>query len=119
MYTSVSRRSLGWLTAIAIVLGAAAIPGSAQERFSALRGTVRDDSGAVLPGVAVSLTNKQTGKVYTVVTASDGVFRVLDLEPGRYSVRYELTGFTTSEVPDVNLLLGKTLDLSAVMSVGA
>jgi hypothetical protein len=52
------------------------------------------------------------------VTGSDGVFRVLDLEPGRYSVRYELTGFTTSEVPDVNLLLGKTLDLSAVMSVG-
>ena len=118
MYTFVSRRGVRWLAAAAIVLAAAAIPASAQERFSALTGTVKDDSGAVLPGVAVSLTNKQTGKVYTVVTDSEGVFRVLDLEPGRYSVRYELTGFTTSEVPDVNLLLGKTLDLSAVMSVG-
>ena len=64
---------------------------------AALTGTVKDDTGAVLPGVTVSITNKQTGKVYTVVSGSDGVYRLLDLEPGRYSVRFELTGFSTAE----------------------
>ena len=93
-------------------------PGLAQERFGALSGTLKDDTGAVLPGVTIAITNKQTGKVYTVVSGNDGVYRLLDLEPGRYSVRFELTGFSAAETPDVNLLLGKTLDLSPVMTVG-
>ena len=82
---------------------------------AASTGIVKDDTGAVLPGVTVTITNKQTGKVYTVVTGSDGVYRVLDLEPGRYSVRFELTGFSTAEnARTSNLLLGKTLDVSPV-----
>ena len=72
----------------------------------------------MLPGVTVAITNKQTGKVFTVVTGSDGGYRVLDLEPGRYSVRFELPGFPTTETPDVNLLLGKTLDHDSSMTVG-
>jgi hypothetical protein len=83
-----------------------------------LSGTVRDDSGAVLPGVSVTVTNKQTGKVYAAVSGNDGTYRILDLEPGRYSVRFELAGFTTSETPDVNVLLGKSLELSPVLAVG-
>ena len=119
MNTSVPRRR--WALALALVavaIAATAAPCLAQERFGALTGTVKDDTGAVLPGVTVSITNKQTGKVYTVVTGSDGGYRLLDLEPGRYSVRFELTGFSTAEQPDVNLLLGKTLELSPVMAVG-
>ena len=58
-----------------------------------MTGTVSDASGAVLPGATVTITNKETGKVYTLVTAADGVYRILDLEPGRYSVKYELSGF--------------------------
>ena len=50
MYTSVSRRGVCWLAAAVIVLAAAAIPASAQERFSGLTGTVTDASGAVLSG---------------------------------------------------------------------
>jgi hypothetical protein len=107
--------TLGWL---AVLLLFVASPIVAQERFGALTGIVTDDSGAVLPGVTVSITNKQTGKVYTAVTGSNGVYRVLDLEPGRYSVKYELSGFTSNEVSDVNLLLGKTLDVSPTMKVG-
>ena len=104
--------------ALAVAIVASAAPVLAQERFGALTGIVKDDTGAVLPGVTVAITNKATGKVYTVVTGDDGAYRLLDLEPGRYSVRFELPGFSAAESPDVNLLLGKTLDVSPVMTVG-
>ena len=81
------------LAAMAIVFCLAVVPATGQERFSGLTGTVSDASGAVLPGATVTITNKETGKIYTLVTAADGVYRILDLEPGRYSVKYELSGF--------------------------
>jgi hypothetical protein len=103
-----------------LLLGVFAIaaPVQAQERFAALGGTVKDDSGAVLPGVTVAITNKVTAKVYTAVTGADGTYRVLDLEPGRYTVRFELSGFSAAEVADVNLLLGKTLQVDGGLKVG-
>ncbi len=94
------------------------VPAMAQERFSGLTGVVKDASGAVLPGATVTITNKQTAKVYTAVSGSDGVYRVLDLEPGRYAVKFELSGFQASEVPDVVLLLGNTLSIDSTLKVG-
>jgi hypothetical protein len=88
------------LAAAALLVAMIATPAGAQERFSGLTGTVTDASGAVLPGATVAITNKETGKVFTAVTGADGVYRVLDLEPGRYSVKVELPGFATTEFPD-------------------
>lgn len=112
------RRVSGTAGAMLALLLALGTPAAAQERFSGLTGTVTDASGAILPGATVNITNKQTGKVFTAVSGGDGVYRVLDLEPGRYSVRFELSGFTVSEVPDVNLLLGKTLTVDSRLRVG-
>jgi Carboxypeptidase regulatory-like domain/TonB-dependent Receptor Plug Domain len=112
-------RPIAALVAAVALLGAMiAIPAAAQERFSGLTGTVTDASGAVLPGTTVMITNKQTGKVFSAVTGADGVYRVLDLEPGRYSVKFELSGFATTDFPDVNLLLGKTLTIDSALKVG-
>ncbi len=97
---------------------AAALPAAAQERFAALTGVVRDASGAILPGVTVTITNKETQRAQMAVTSGDGTFRVLDLEPGRYAVKFELPGFTPAEIPDVTLLLGKTIELTPSLSVG-
>jgi hypothetical protein len=111
-------RPIAAMAAAFALLTATAAPLGAQERFSGLTGTVADASGAVLPGATVTITNKQTGKVFTAVTGGDGVYRVLDLEPGRYTVKFELSGFSPSEVPDVNLLLGKTLTVDSSLRVG-
>jgi hypothetical protein len=105
-------------SAVALLVAMLATPVGAQERFSGLTGTVSDASGAVLPGVTVAITNKQTGKVFTAVTDANGVYRVLDLEPGRYTVKFELSGFAAREIPDINLLLGKTLTVDSSLSVG-
>ena len=106
------------MAAMALVLALAVVPATGQERFSGLTGTVSDASGAVLPGVTVTITNKETGKLYTLVTDADGVYRILDLEPGRYSVKYELSGFQANEVPDVVLLLGKNLSIDSALKIG-
>jgi hypothetical protein len=91
----------------------------AQERFGTLTGQVTDASKAVLPGVTVTITNKETNKTYTTTTGGDGNYYARDLEPGRYSVAFELKGFAKSEIADVILLLGKSLRVDASLQVGA
>jgi Carboxypeptidase regulatory-like domain/TonB-dependent Receptor Plug Domain len=107
-----------FVLALLALLTLAATPAWTQERFSGLTGSVKDASGAVLPGATVTITNKETGKVYTAVTGADGIYRVLDLEPGRYAVKVDLSGFQSSETPDVVLLLGKTLAVDSSLKVG-
>jgi len=97
----------------------AAGPSYAQERYGGLTGTLTDVSGGVLPGVTVDITNLTTGAVRTVVTGANGTYMVPDIEPGRYSVVFELQGFTRHELPNVNVLLGRTLTIDAKLEVGA
>jgi hypothetical protein len=91
----------------------------AQERFGGLTGTVTDASDAAVPGATVTATNKETSAARVVVSGGDGVYRVLDLEPGRYSVTIELQGFQTVALDDVIVLLGKTVSLDAQLRPGA
>src|SRR5262245_13070433 len=81
----------------------------AQERFGDFNGVVTDATGAVLPGVSVTLTNKDRGRSYTTVTGNDGAYTAPNLEAGRYTIRFTLKGFTSHEVADANLLVGRTL----------
>ena len=102
------------MAAVALI-ALASVPALAQERFGGLTGTVKDASGAVLPGVTVTITNKETAKVYTAVSGGDGVYRVLDLEPGRYSVQVRALRLPGRRVRRTSmLLLGKTLDVDSV-----
>src|SRR5690349_19641304 len=71
----------------------------AQEKFGSLNGTVTDASGGVLPGVTVSVTNKTTNRSRTITTGSDGTYTFNDLEPGTYSIKFELAGFSTLNYP--------------------
>ncbi len=92
---------------------------AAQERFGALTGQATDQQGAAVPGVTVVVTNAQTGEVRTYVTDGDGMYIAQDLNPGRYTVAFELAGFQRVERPDILVLLGRTFTLDAPMQVGA
>lgn len=91
----------------------------AQERFGGLSGTVVDASGGVLPGVTVIITNLDTDRSVRLITNDAGMYRVLDLEPGRYLVHFDLAGFAAREAPAVTVFLGKTLELDATLEVGS
>lgn len=91
---------------------------SAQERFGTLRGTVLDQSRAVVPGVTVTITNAVTGEPRVVVTDGTGQYTAQDLNPGRYNVEFELSGFAKVERIDVLVLVGRTFDVGAELRVG-
>jgi hypothetical protein len=82
-------------------------------------GTVRDTSGAVLPGVTVEAASPALiEKVRTDVTDGSGQYRIVDLRPGTYSLTFALPGFSTSRRDGVEIGGATTLTINAEMRVG-
>src|ERR1051326_7820021 len=99
--------------AVLVLLPAAAL---AQ---SSITGTVKDASGAVLPGVTVEAGSPVLiEKVRSAVSDNTGTYRILDLRPGTYTVTFTLTGF--SPVKRENFVLAADFigTLNAEMKVG-
>ena len=81
----------------------------------ALSGRVMDSSAAILPGVMVTITSLDTGQIRSAITGEDGTYRATLLPPGNYSVKFELAGFNTAEVPSVKVNVTETAVLDRTM----
>lgn len=87
---------------------------------SAITGTVRDASGAAMPGVTVEAASPVLiERVKSAVTDSNGGYRITDLRPGIYSVTFTLTGFSTYRREAFELPADFTSTLNAELKVGA
>jgi len=87
---------------------------------ASIAGAVRDVSGAVLPGVTVEAASPALiEKVRTVVTDGQGLYRIVDLRPGVYTVTFTLPGFTTFRREGLELTTGFTAAINAELTVGA
>src|SRR4026208_244262 len=85
-----------------------------------LAGTVRDTSGAVLPGVTIEASSPALiTKVRTGVTAETGENRIPDLPPGTYKVTFTLPGFATVVREGVELSGAGVMTIGADMRVGS
>jgi len=104
------------LLTLAVLLGLA-LPVAAQLATGNIYGTASDESGAPLPGVAVSV--KGVNGTVNTVTGSDGRFRVLNLSPGSYKVTATLTGFSTVNRENVVVATGTNVDISVGMKVAS
>jgi len=91
---------------------------SAQTNYATLGGTVADASGALIPGVTMTATNIDTGIVTTVVSNETGAYQFAALQPGRYRVTAELTGFRTQVYDNVTLGLSQQVRLNFSLQVG-
>src|SRR5262249_31655074 len=70
-------------------------PAAAQTGSSGIAGVVKDSSGLVLPGVTVEASSPALiEKTRSVVTDSEGQYKIIDLRPGVYTVTFSLTGFS-------------------------
>jgi hypothetical protein len=100
---------------------AAATPLLAQAvQTSSLTGTVKDSTGAVLPGVTVNVSSpQQVGGVQTSVSDSQGVYRFPALRPGIYEMETTLAGFKTVKRQDIVLALGTTTTIDISLSVAS
>jgi hypothetical protein len=91
-----------------------------QQTASGIAGTVRDSSGAVLPGVTVEAASPALiEKVRTVVTNDEGRYNIVDLRPGTYVVTFTLPGFRTVKREGIELAAGFTANVTADLAVGA
>jgi hypothetical protein len=100
------------------LLAPSAARAQSQATDGAIEGTITDSTGAVLPGVTVTITNVDTGTDRTVVTNDRGLFRAPLLPLGTYRVAAELQGFKRFEKTDITLSVGQTVVVNAAMSVG-
>jgi hypothetical protein len=103
------------LAALALVPGAV----SAQTTLGKLAGTVLDQSGGVLPGATVTLTNVQTNAVETTVATETGAFLFPQVPAGTYKVEIALEGFKTGTFTDVVINVGQEYSLTAKLELGA
>jgi hypothetical protein len=103
---------------ILVVLILLPIPAFAQSN-SNIAGVVKDSSGAVLPGVTVEAASPSLiEKVRTVVTDSEGQYKVINLVPGTYSVTFSLPGFSSVRREGILLTAAFTANVSVDMRIG-
>lgn len=80
-------------------------------------GKVTDESGALLPGANVTARNVNTGVARTVVTGTEGTYRIPALAPGPYELTAELSGFGTARRTGLNLSLGSEVIVDFSLAV--
>ncbi|HEX2833126.1 MAG TPA: TonB-dependent receptor [Thermoanaerobaculia bacterium] len=93
-------------------------PVMAQDFRGAVSGTVADSTGAVLPGVTVTITNVATNVASTTVTDERGAYQVRYLNAGRYNVQAQLEGLQTVIRKDVEVRIGATVPIDFTMEAG-
>ena len=101
-----------------LVLFAAAVAIAQNTNSGDIRGTVTDPSGAVLPGVTVTVTNIDTGGSKVLTTNNDGLYDTASILPGNYRVTFTKEGFQKLVYGPINLQVG-IITVDGPMKVGA
>jgi outer membrane receptor protein involved in Fe transport len=105
------------MLALCLLVVVAAVPAFAQRTTGTLVGSVKDESGAVLPGVSVALTGANIVGTQTTTTNEQGFFRFAALPPGSYDAAFSLGGFATLRRQGIRLGVGATEEINAALKV--
>ncbi len=112
-----SRLLILWLVCALIV--PTCIFAQSQATTGVIEGTAQDESGAVLPGVTITLLNTATNFEQVKITDAGGRFRGVLLPLGPYRATAALAGFTTIVQEGIQLTVGRTIRLSLEMKISA
>jgi hypothetical protein len=105
---------------VTAAVAAVCLPATVLAQTGSIAGTVRDVSGAVMPGVTVEVTSPQLiERTRSAVTDANGRYQITSLPVGVYKVSFALDGFQTFERSNIELSTDFTAPVNAEMKVGA
>ena len=107
------------ICSIALALALAAAAARGQFALAELSGAVTASGGEMLPGVAVTARDVNTGNRRAATTSDTGTYAIAGLRPGTYVVTFEHAGFTTVENRGVEMRVGQTTRLMATLRPAA
>ena len=93
------------------------LPAIAQTQ-AGISGVIHDSTGAVIPGVTVTVTNPATNFNRSAISNEAGVYNFPSLQPGRYDIKVELPGFRTITQKDVELQVQQSARIDFTLQVG-
>jgi hypothetical protein len=112
-------RCLSMLLVSFIVTTGFAAPASAQGTTSRVLGTIVDQTGGVLPGVTVTLTNEATNVPFVTVTTTTGTYVFDAVQTGTYTLTVELQGFKTFVSTSNQVVVGTPTTINVTLETGA
>src|SRR5208282_5837369 len=121
MPSSKASRMSCWLIFLASALSLCLICSTllcAQGTGGRILGRVADPSGAVLAGVRVTATNEATGANREVQTNGAGDYVLVEIQPGTYTVQYELTGFKKNVQKGIIVDVNQVVTLNTALQIG-
>ena len=90
----------------------------AQVSSGSVGGTVRSDTGAVIAGAEITITQVNSGSVRTLATNTDGVYYVPDIPPGRYEMKVAAPGYVTQLWTSISVAAGVPRIFNPVLQAG-
>ncbi len=109
----------GRILLLGIMILASAVPGAfAQRDTASVVGTVRDSSGASVPGATVTITNKATNIASSTTSDSAAEYVLTPLKVGTYRLQVEARGFARQAIDDIHLNVDQRLRLDINLAVG-
>ena len=92
--------------------------GQAQGFYGSITGIVTDNTGALVPGANVDLTNSATGVKTQTTTNGAGLYTFPNLQPGTYQLTFTKTGFKTTSRGSIDVQVASNLRVDIALAVG-
>ena len=111
------RRLIGIALFFAMLSGL--VKANAQTNFGSMVGTITDPSGRSVAGASIDVRNLSTNATQIVQSGSTGDYSVLNLNPGLYSIRVSLAGFSPQTKSPIDVKIGGTSRADVALSIGS
>ena len=111
--TAVKRSLWGWMLLCILAMRHLAF---GQTATTSLRGTIKDPSGALVPGATVTLTDNATGKSFSTTSNSTGSYRSCAVLPAKYTIKVTAPGFG-EQIKTAELLVNQPATIDFTLTV--
>src|SRR5882672_59027 len=118
--TGIGLRSFGrFATAIVVLIALPTCLVFAQTSAATILGVVKDTTGALIPGVSITIKHTETGQTRTTISSETGDYNVALLPVGAYELTTTMPGFKQQVRSGINLVVGQQAVINLTLEVGA